>query len=193
MTDSSTLLTPEQQTALLALARHAIRERVRGTVGVMTLPADPVFRQPGAPFVTLTKGGVLRGCIGFIRATQPLADAVRHCAVAAAVSDPRFPPVRAEELAHLRVEISLLSPLRRVENLDAIQIGTHGLFISQEGRQGLLLPQVATEYGWNREAFLRHTCLKAGLPEDAWRRGAEIRSFTVQLMGDDRPVEEPAR
>ncbi|MFA5028896.1 MAG: AmmeMemoRadiSam system protein A [Candidatus Methylomirabilota bacterium] len=193
MTDSSTLLTPRQQTALLALARHAIRERVRGTVGVSPLPHDPVFQQPGAPFVTLTKEGALRGCIGFIQATQPLAEAVRHCAMAAAVSDPRFPPVRPEELPLLRVEISLLSPLRRVENLDTIRVGIHGLLVSQGGRRGLLLPQVATEYGWDRDAFLSHTCLKAGLPEDAWRRGAEIHAFTVLLMSDDRPVEEPTR
>jgi uncharacterized protein (TIGR00296 family) len=95
-------------------------------------------------------------------------------------------------LPHLFLEISVLSPVTRIENVEAIQVGVHGLHISQGGRHGLLLPQVATEYGWDRETFLAHTCRKAGLPEDAWRRGAEISIFTVDRVSDGRPVEEPA-
>ena len=93
------------------------------------------------------------------------------------------------ELPYLRVEVSVLSPLRPVADPQEIQIGTHGLFISQGGRHGLLLPQVATEFGWDRETFLRQTCLKAGLSGDAWMRGAEIQAFSVDHFTDDVPVD----
>lgn len=192
MTDAPAELTPQQQAALLALARRAIRERVRGVVSAAALPVDPAFRQPGAAFVTLTKHGALRGCIGFVQPVHPLAEAVRHCAAAAATADPRFPPVAAAELSELSLEISVLSPLRRIERLDEIRVGVHGLQVSQGGRRGLLLPQVATEYGWDRDTFLSHTCVKAGLPADAWRRGVEIQVFTVDHFSDGRPVEAPA-
>jgi AmmeMemoRadiSam system protein A len=191
MTDDTPLLTPRQRSELLALARRAIRERVSGSVSATTLPVDPSLQSPGAAFVTLTKGDALRGCIGFVRPVHPLAETVRHCAVAAATGDPRFPPVTAEELPQLTLEISVLSPLRPVDSVDAITIGVHGLYISLGDRHGLLLPQVASEYGWDRDAFLAHTCRKAGLPPDAWRRGALIQSFTVDHFSDGRPVEEP--
>ncbi len=192
MTDGAPTLSPQQKAMLLALARRAIRERVRGVVSTSALPLDPVLQQLGAAFVTLTKGGALRGCIGFVRAAQSLAETVRHCAVAAATSDPRFPPVAAADLPNLQMEISALSPLRRIETVDEIRVGVHGLYVSQGARHGLLLPQVATEHGWDRDTFLSHTCLKAGLPGDAWRGGAEIQVFTVDRFSDGRPIEEPA-
>jgi AmmeMemoRadiSam system protein A len=193
MIPAPAVLTPEQRTVLLALARRAIRGRVRGTVAAAPALADPALTAPGAAFVTLTRAGSLRGCIGYIRAIQPLAECVAHCAVAAATGDPRFPPVTAEELPHLALEISVLSPLVPIEDPTQVQVGVHGLYISRGGRHGLLLPQVATEYGWDRETFLRQTCRKAGLPDDAWRHGAEIQVFTVDHFTDGLPLDPPAR
>jgi AmmeMemoRadiSam system protein A len=173
----------------LASARQAIRDRVRGTSDAFTHPEDPALQAPGAAFVTLMRGGQLRGCIGYVEPIKPLAEAVAYCAAAAASADPRFPPVTPNELPHLRVEVSILSPLRPVVDPHEIQVGIHGLSVSQTGRHGLLLPQVATEFGWDRETFLRQTCLKAGLPGDAWKGGAEIRIFSVDHFTDDVPVE----
>lgn len=189
MTTAPPVLTLEQRTALLAIARRAIRERVRGSMTVTTATADPALQAAGAAFVTLTREGELRGCIGYVDPVKPLAEAVAHCAASAATADPRFPPVTPEELPHLRVEVSVLSPLRPIHDPAGVQVGSHGLFISQSGHHGLLLPQVATEFGWDRETFLRQTCLKAGLPGDAWRRGAAIQVFTVDHFADDTPVE----
>lgn len=183
------VLTDAHRATLLALARQAIRDRVRGARRGSPRPADPALHAPGAAFVTLTRDGELRGCIGFIDAVRPLAEAVAHCAASAATADPRFPPVTAAELPHLRIEVSVLSALQPVEEPLDVQVGTHGLLISQGGRQGLLLPQVAAEYGWNREMFLRQTCLKAGLAPDAWQHGARIQVFTVDHFSDDTPVE----
>jgi AmmeMemoRadiSam system protein A len=152
------------------------------------LPADPALGAPGAAFVTLTRAGVLRGCIGYVQAIRSLAEAVAHCAASAATTDPRFAAVTARELPELQIEISVLSPLRVVTDPREVQVGLHGLHISKDGRHGLLLPQVASEYGWDRETFLRQVCGKAGLPPDAWRRGAEIQIFTVERIADGLPV-----
>ena len=185
MTDDAPTLSPQQKTTLLALSRGAIRERVRGVVSASALPLDPALQQPGAAFVTLTKGGALRGCIGFVRAVQSLAETVRHCAVAAATADPRFPPVAAADLQELQMEISALSPLRPIASIEEIRVGLHGLYVSQGGRHGLLLPQVATEYGWDRDTFLSHTCNKAGLPADSWKKpGTVIRMFSAIVFNE---------
>jgi AmmeMemoRadiSam system protein A len=183
------LLTEEQRAALLATARRAIRDRVRDAPPASGPLEDLVLKAPAAVFVTITCDGELRGCIGYVEPVKPLAEAVAHCAASAATADPRFLPVTPHELPRLRVEVSVLSPLRPVADPQEIRVGTHGLFISQAGRHGLLLPQVAAEFGWDRETFLRQTCLKAGLPGDAWRRGAAIQVFTVDHFTDDVPVE----
>ncbi len=182
-------LTAQQRADLLSVARRAIQEHVRGTGGPRPCASDPVLQEPGAAFVTLTQHGELRGCIGYVEAVKPLVEAVAHCAASAATGDPRFPPVAPEELSRLRLEISVLSPLTPIEDPAEVEVGVHGLYLSAEGRHGLLLPQVATEYGWDRETFLRQTCLKAGLPGDAWRRGAKIHVFTVDHFTDNLPVE----
>ena len=129
MTDGAPTLSPQQKAMLLALARRAIRERVRGVVSTSALPVDPVLQQPGAAFVTLTKGGALRGCIGFVRAAQSLAETVRHCAVAAATSDPRFPPVLDGDL---RQQQAVPRALAHVEAVDADPDLLHG-FDSPQG------------------------------------------------------------
>jgi AmmeMemoRadiSam system protein A len=191
MSTAPPVLTDGQRRALLALARQAIRERVRGARRHSPLPTDPALRAPGAAFVTITREGELRGCIGFVEAVRPLAEAVAHCAASAAVADPRFPAVTAAELPRLQIEISVLSPMQPIEDPAAVTVGIHGLLISHAGRQGLLLPQVATELGWDRQTFLRQTCLKAGLASNAWEHGARLYVFTVDHFTDDLPVEPP--
>jgi AmmeMemoRadiSam system protein A len=185
------VLTPGQRAALLTLARCAILECVCHAQTVSTGSSDPALQAPGAAFVTLTRRGELRGCIGYVEAIKPLAEAVAHCAVSAATTDPRFLPLTPEELPDLRIEISVLSPLCRIAQPSQIRVGDHGLCISQGSRRGLLLPQVATEFGWDRESFLRQTCIKAGLPGDAWRRGAEIQVFTVDRFTEGASAESP--
>ena len=135
-------------------------------------------------FVTLNKDHQLRGCIGNIRGTEALYQTVSRMAIAAATEDPRFPPVRPEELDQITIEISVLTPLKKISSPEEIQIGRDGLYIEKGFYHGLLLPQVATEYGWNREEFLQHTCLKAGLPPDAWREGATTYSFSAQVFNE---------
>jgi AmmeMemoRadiSam system protein A len=188
MRPDSPSLTPDQRVLLLAVARDAIRARVKAGE-VRLLPVDdPVLTAPGAAFVTLRKGRALRGCIGHVEAVKPLIEAVAHCAVSAATADPRFAPVQAADLPHLRLEISVLSPLVPAARPDEIEPGRHGVLVRQAARQALLLPQVATEFGWGRETFLRQLCLKAGLPQDAWRCGADLWRFTVEHFSDDEPL-----
>ncbi len=164
-------LTLQVRGDLLALARRAIRvyltEGRRLQRGRDFAPLAPEAR--GA-FVTLkTPQGELRGCIGMILASAPLDETVARMAVAAAVEDPRFAPVASGELDGLRIEISALTLPAPVTDLSAIEVGRHGLIVSRGSRRGLLLPQVAPEWGWGREEFLDHTCLKAGLPAGSWR------------------------
>lgn len=188
MTDAAQSFTPEQRAELLSIARRAIRERVYGRADSRPASTDPALCAPGAAFVTLTRAGALRGCIGYVHAIRPLAEAIAHCAASAATGDPRFPPVTPRELPDLHIELSVLSPLSPVQDPRQIQVGVHGLHISKAGRHGLLLPQVASELGWNRDTFLRQVCLKAGLPPDAWRHGADLQVFTVERIEDGRPV-----
>lgn len=178
-------LDERQQQILLKLARETIAQ----WVGAHTLPGlptgEPIFEEPRAVFVTLHKHGQLRGCIGTLEAREPLAAAVRSAAVSAATQDPRFPPVTAAEVPELEIEISVLSPLRRVESADEIEVGTHGVMVAAGMRRGVFLPQVATEQGWDCATMLDCLCLhKAGLPADAWRRGAELWVFTTQVFSE---------
>ncbi len=137
-------------------------------------------------FVSLHRQGQLRGCIGYLEAVKPLGATVREMAAAAAFHDPRFRPLGKEELADLEVEISVLSPMRLIKNSDEIQVGTHGLYIVQGSCRGLLLPQVATEYNWDRLAFLAQTCCKAGLASNAWKDpDTKIYLFTAEIFGDN--------
>ena len=186
-------LTPGQRADLLAIARHAICERARGRPATPPSPPDPILRALGAAFVTVTRAGALRGCIGYVHAVRPLAETVAHCAASATTEDPRFPPVTPDELPLLQIEISILSPLVRITDPAEVRVGLHGLQIAQRGQHGLLLPQVATEYGWDRATFLSQACFKAGLPGDAWRHGAEMHIFTVDHFSDGLPIEAPRR
>jgi hypothetical protein len=174
-------LTDAEKDRLLELAKTALEEAVRW--GRLSEVAEPLesLRTPGGAFVTLTKGGRLRGCIGHIEARKPLYATVCECARAAALDDPRFPPVTPAELSLLRLEISILSPLLDIDP-QQVEVGRHGLLISRGAQRGLLLPQVAVEWNWDREQFLAETCVKAGLPGNAWQHGARIQAFTAQVL-----------
>jgi len=174
-------LTEADEQLLLSMAREALV----GYLNLGELPAIPEpgesLCQSGGAFVTLRKGQSLRGCIGVVEARNPLYVAVRQCAVWAAMNDPRFPQVRKGEVDGLNIEISVLSPLFDIAP-DELEVGRHGLVVSRDMNRGLLLPQVAVQWKWNREQFLEETCRKAGLPTDAWRQGARLQAFTAQVF-----------
>ncbi|MBD3291853.1 MAG: AmmeMemoRadiSam system protein A [Armatimonadia bacterium] len=178
-------LNEQQQQILLRLARQTIEQYVRDR-SVPDLPeGDPAFTPERAVFVTLHKHGELRGCIGSLEAREPLAEAVRSSAVSAATQDPRFPPVSPDEVEDLEVEVSVLSPLRQVDSADEITVGVHGVMVAEGMRRGVFLPQVAPEQGWDRDTMLSYLCAhKAGLPADAWQRGAELYVFTTQVFSE---------
>lgn len=178
-------LNAQQQRILLSLARETIAQYVRDRT-VPELPeGDPAFSLERAVFVSLHKHGQLRGCIGGLEAREPLAAAVRSAAISAATQDPRFPPVTSDELDEIEIDISVLSPMERVESPEEIVVGVHGVLVKQGMRQGVFLPQVAPEQGWDRETMLKSLCAhKAGLSADAWRHGAELYVFTAQVFSD---------
>jgi len=178
-------LTSAERKALLELARGSIAAALAGSKAPdAPLRSEALDTECGG-FVTLTRRGELRGCIGYVRAVKPLRQTVAEMAVQAALHDPRFEPVTARELPDLDIEISVLSPLEEVTDVSRIEVGRHGLVIQDGVRSGLLLPQVATEYGWDRETFLDHTCLKAGLPAGSWKRkGVVILMFTAEVFGE---------
>jgi len=178
------MLTDADKQALLALARRTLE----AFLAKRSLPpadlAPPGLREKRGVFVTLKRHGELRGCIGWVEGIHPLAEGVREMATRAA-EDPRLDPVTEAELPDLRIEISAMTPLRRVAGPAEIRVGEHGLVIRGRGGSGLLLPQVATEHGWDVETFLRQTCRKAGLPPEAWREeGAEIHTFSAEVFGE---------
>ncbi len=179
-------LSPEQQAQLLALARSAIARRLQAAPTARKQDTEPWLNVPRAVFVTLRENHRLRGCIGMTEARLPLAQATEKMALAAAFEDPRFPPLRAEELKRVALEISILSPLRRIQDPREIVMGQDGVVVRAGGRSGLFLPQVASETGWSRETFLDRLCSeKAGLAPDAWKNPrTELFVFTVQAFGE---------
>ncbi len=179
-------LTDEQKKRLLRLARRAIEEWVRNGRRVEAPLDDPAFREPRAVFVTLKINGRLRGCIGTLEPVAPLAKAVVDSAISAATQDPRFFPVTEDELDKIDIHISVLSPLRPVRSVDEIVLGKHGIVVQSGLRKGVFLPEVPIEQGWDLETTLSILCVeKAGLPADAWRRGAQIYVFTTQSFGEE--------
>ena len=144
-------------------------------------PITERLKEPRGLFVTLTKNGMLRGCIGYIQAIKPIYAAVSEMAVSAALKDPRFPPVSSKEVSQLSIEISVLTPLEKIDNPEVISVGRDGIFIKKGLYSGLLLPQVATEYGWDREKFIEETCHKAGLPSNAYK-DPETEIFIFQAL-----------
>lgn len=183
-------LTEAEQDLLLILARRALQEKFLFRQWPDPPEITPSLRQPAGAFVTLHEAGGLRGCIGQIEAVLPLYRTVRECALSAALCDPRFDPVRPDEVARLRIEISVLSPLRDAQP-DEIEAGRHGLMVSRGSHRGLLLPQVAAKWGWDCARLLQEACLKASLPQDAWRQGARIQIFTAQVFSEAEAADGP--
>jgi hypothetical protein len=181
------VLTPGEGRLAVQLARGFLEEKIgRKHVDYPALP--PVFSEKRGVFVTLKKRGELRGCIGFPTPVYPLSQAICEAARAAALEDPRFPPVRAAELPDIRIEVTVLSvpvPLtcRAAERPRNVIVGTHGLIVRGMGRSGLLLPQVPLEWGWNAMEFLDYTCQKAGLPRGCWKdEKVEVYTFEGQIF-----------
>ena len=176
-------LSQSEKEFLLRLASDSIRCRLEESPVPGHEITSETMKQKRGAFVTLHKHGHLRGCIGYIQGIKPLHEAVIDMAEAAAFDDPRFPPVSREELPELDLEISVLSPLKEVKELDEIEIGKHGLYLTLGAFSGLLLPQVATENGWDRETFLEQTCLKAGLPPEAYKdKDAKLYLFSAEVF-----------
>lgn len=177
------LLSGEEQAYVLDLARRSMEAAIRGAPLPKVESRFPNLELRRAAFVTLHKKGELRGCIGLLNESKPLGKAVQEAAVAAACQDPRFQPVSAEELNDITIEVSVLTPLKRISNPKRIKVGKHGLLIRSGEAQGLLLPQVAVNNRWNRLRFLEHTCIKAGLPRDAWQQpGVSLMTFGAQVF-----------
>lgn len=178
------MLTKKEQNELLKIARSTIVSYVSdGAIPAVETTSKGLNLESGC-FVTIKQHGQLRGCIGNFVSDQPLYRLVQEMAVSAATRDPRFYPMKQQDLIDFDLEISVLSPLERISSLDEIKVGTHGLYIIKNSYRGVLLPQVATEYGWDRETFLKHTCLKAGLPENAWKKECDIHTFSALVFGE---------
>jgi len=179
------MLTDDDKAALLRIAREAVVAEVSN---LPPRPSTTPRELPGASgvFVTLKRRNELRGCIGTLQCRAGLAEEVARTARESATEDPRFPPVSMNEIPELSLEISVLGPLEQIDPAEegAIIVGRHGLVVEQGVRRGLLLPQVAPEWGWTAEQFLRQTCRKAGLPEEAWQHGARVFRFEADVFGE---------
>lgn len=173
---------PEERTLLLRLAHDSILSALERRP-ISLDPPTPHLAEPRGGFTSLYLRGQLRGCVGYVLPKAPVYRTVAETARAAAFEDTRFPPVKLEEARDLEIELSILTPPRPIA-ADAVEIGRHGLLISMNGQRGLLLPQVPVEHQWDRITFLQQTCRKAGLPLDAWQKGAKIEAFTAEIFGD---------
>ena len=178
-------LTTEEKKELLNLAKQTIINHFNKNSVEEYNPKTEIMNKKCGAFVTLHKKGDLRGCIGQIVPIDTLCISVQKMAIAAAFEDPRFPKLKQEELQDIDFEISVLSPFEKIVNIGEIEVGKHGLMISKNMYHGLLLPQVATEYGWDKETFLKHLCRKAGLNDNAYLEpGVEILRFTAIVFGE---------
>jgi AmmeMemoRadiSam system protein B/AmmeMemoRadiSam system protein A len=180
------MLNKEQRKKLLEIARKSIEAYLKNGKKMELVESDPLLSREMGSFVTLHESGQLRGCIGNMVGVQPLYLTVRDMAVEAATGDPRFSPVKPSELKNIEIEISVLSPLEKVDSADKIELGTHGVIIRRGFNSGVFLPQVATETGWTKEEFLSHLCSqKAGLPPNAWKdKTTEIFIFTAEVFSE---------
>jgi hypothetical protein len=179
------LISDDGKKELLIIARRSIEEYIKHRrIPEFKIKNKEIFNKRGV-FVTLKKNGILRGCIGIIKPVFPLYKAVIRSAISSAFNDPRFLPLSKNEIKDIDIEISALSPLRRVEDVSEIKVGTHGILIEKGPHRGILLPQVAVEYRWDRDRFLEATCRKAGLPKDAWKKGGQIYIFTADIFNED--------
>jgi len=181
-------LSQKERAALLELARAAIKRHLRGEPPPRPEELTERLELDCGAFVTLHSDGNLRGCIGTFTSDEPLYRTVAEMAVAAATKDPRFAPVTPEELEEITLEISVLSPLREISDPEEIEVGRHGIYIIRGDRAGVLLPQVATEWGFDRTRFLDATCNKAGLPAGCWKEpGTKVLVFEAEVFGEKAP------
>lgn len=184
------LLDDASRNSLLQRARAAIARAIGAEPVILGTPPIPNPQSlfaggwSAGAFVTLRINGSLRGCIGYPDPLLPLIDVVERCAVSAAVSDPRFPPITLSEWESVELEISVLGPMEIVRDLSEIEVGRHGLVVEFGRRRGLLLPQVAIEWTWNASEFASQTCTKAGLPKDAWQKGARLYRFEAEVFAE---------
>jgi len=178
-------LNVNEKAALLGIARKAIETYVLTGKNYVEPREEKSLNLRNGCFVTIKQRGQLRGCIGNFQSELPLFREVAEMAVASASKDPRFYPMKEEDLPNFSLEISVLSPLQKIEDIEEIEVGRHGIYLEKGYYRGVLLPQVATEYGWDRETFLKQTCLKAGLPTEAWQaEDTEIYIFSAQIVSE---------
>jgi uncharacterized protein len=179
-------LSKDDKRLLLEIAREAITSVVKtGKVQPRQIEAGSLLGQQGC-FVTIKQNGALRGCIGNFVSEKPLFQLVQDMAVSAATRDPRFYPMKEDDLATFQLEISVLSPLTKVSSPEEVVVGTHGVYLEKNYSRGVLLPQVPVEQKWDRETFLNQTALKAGLKRDDWKEGADIYIFTAEIFGEEQ-------
>jgi AmmeMemoRadiSam system protein A len=175
-------LSEKDKEQLKEIARCAIESVLFGQAGEAASLNDNL-KEKGGAFVTIKKKGDLRGCIGYIREVLPIHQTVKEAAVQAAFHDPRFRPLKKDEWKDIEIEISALTPMKKIRDIEEIEVGKHGLYVEKGYNSGLLLPQVAAEYGWGRVTFLEQTCYKAGLPRDAWKKkGLDIYIFSADIF-----------
>jgi AmmeMemoRadiSam system protein A len=169
---------------LLDVARRAVILAVESREMLQGFPDDEALQQPASAFVTLHRMGRLRGCVGQLASKEPLVSVVAYCAMAAALDDPRFAPMTPPEIEGLAIEISVLSPLVEISS-EQVEPGRHGLMVSRGVKRGVLLPQVAQQFGWTAERFLEETCLKADLERDGWKQpGTRVQAFTAEIFSE---------
>jgi AmmeMemoRadiSam system protein A len=183
-------LADSEKKALLQIARRALVSAVEGRASAEEIADNSLLSRPGGAFVTISRAGRLRGCIGQLPAQMKLGEVVAHCARAVTSEDPRFPRVQPHELADIEIELSVLSEIREIKPEEIVP-GRHGLLVSNGPRRGVLLPQVAQQFHWNVIRFLEATCEKAGLKRDAWKdSGTHIEAFTAEIFSEaDFPAE----
>jgi AmmeMemoRadiSam system protein A len=179
-------LSKEDRKAILELARQGVLHAVCHERPLSTFPTSGIFAERRGLFVTLHVAKRLRGCIGMVEGSATLGETLARCAADAALHDPRFSRMLAEEMDALEIEVSLLSPIEPIQP-EAVEIGIHGLLVERGTRRGLLLPQVAVEHRLGREQFLAETCTKAGLPRDAWKEAeTKLYGFRCEIIAEAR-------
>ncbi len=178
-------LSEKEKKFLLKLARKTLETYFKGMELEVEVPEDcPNLYEKRGVFVTLTKHGNLRGCIGTLEPLYPLVEGVKRMAISAATEDPRFPPLSPEELSEVEIEISVLSPMKK-GNPEEVVVGKHGVYAVKGFHRGVLLPQVPLEYGWDKETFLEHVCLKAGLPRNCYKDpSVTFYLFTAEVFSE---------
>jgi len=176
-------LNKDEKKEIIELARISIEKAVKGGKLKDYEPKNSKLLEKRGAFVTLKKQGNLRGCIGYVLPEKPLFQTIIDAAESSALSDPRFPPVSEDEIENLEFEISVLTIPKKIDNIEEIQVGKHGIILEKGFYKGLLLPQVATEYGWDRKTFLEHTALKAGLNKKEWKN-ADIKVFSAEVFSE---------